>query len=76
MTQPMTTASAISAIVAYNTLPPQIDYTLPWQLKARAAQQWIDLRPWGVRQQIYSEINKQIAAYYGKNGAAQYDKLF
>jgi hypothetical protein len=71
----MTTAKAIDAVVTLNTLPPQIDYKLPYLRKASAAQKWIELRPWGVREQILSEIRRRTNAYYDSR-AAYYDSLF
>jgi len=72
----MTINEAIRAIVTYETLPPQIDYTKPWEYKARKAQEHIDRQPFNIRAAINSQIRKQITEYYGENGAAQYDKLF
>jgi hypothetical protein len=41
----MTTKEAINAIVTYNTLPPQIDFTLPYRNKAIKAEKYLDKLP-------------------------------
>lgn len=72
----MTTKEAIQAIVRYNTLPPQIDYTLPWRLKSIKAEKFLDTLSGDEINKANAEIKRQIESYYGPDGAAQYDKLF
>lgn len=71
----MTTKQAISAIVTYNTLPPQIDFTLPWQLKSTEAEHFLNTLPGDEINKANAEIKKQIEAYY-ESGAAYYNSLF
>ena len=76
----MTTKQAISAIVTYNTLPPQIDFTLPWRLESIEAEKYLDTLPGDEIDKANAEIKKQIEAYYEPNesgqSAAYYDSLF
>lgn len=72
----LTLKQAIQAIVTYNTLPPQIDYTLPWRLKAIKAEKFLDELSQKEYDEASAEIKKQTESYYSPEGAAQYDKLF
>jgi len=72
----MTTKKAISDIITYNTLPPQIDYTLPYQLKSIEAQKWLEAN---LSSKEYDEANKKIQEEinaYSESGAAIYDAMF
>lgn len=69
-------AKAKQDIVSANTLPPQIDYRLPWKIKEQEAQKLIDTMPTGIKRKIEDEICVEIEAYYGEKGAAYYDSLF
>ena len=72
----MKTKEIISAIVAYHTLPPQIDYTFSWKIKADKAQKFLNQLPKKEQDTINAEIENKISKYYGPDGAAQYDALF
>lgn len=63
-------------MISYATLPPQIDYTMPWRVKCNKAQEFIETLPTGIKNRIFSEIEAEVDEYYGPNGAAQYDCLF
>ena len=71
----MTTQDAIQAIVTYNTLPPQIDFTLPYQSKAIEAEKLLDTLSYAEYDIAQAEILKQINDYF-ESGAAYYDSLF
>ena len=74
-------SEAIKAIVTLETLPHQIDYTLPYRRKAEEAGLFIDtLFPKRYRDLIYKKINEQIEEYYAPNedgfSCAYFDSLF
>jgi hypothetical protein len=71
----MTTQDAIQAIVTYNTLPPQIDFTLPYQRKAIEAEKFLDTLSYAENDIAQAEIMKQIHDYF-ESGATYYDSLF
>lgn len=72
---------AIADIVAYNTLPIQIDYRMPWRIKADKAEKYLEEY---TTQKEYDEamkqITRQIDSYYepDSNGmsAAAYNNMF
>lgn len=65
--------NAIDDIVTYATLPPQIDYTLPYKIKYDKAIKFLESLKDGKRYMKIAE--KRINAYY-ESGAAYYDSLF
>ena len=65
---------AIKDIVTYATLPPQIDYVLPYKIKSNKAEEYLMSLPYGEKHIARAE--KQIEQYYSEKGAGQYDKLF
>jgi hypothetical protein len=66
-------ATAIGDIVHLETLPPQIDYTLPYQIKSEKAYQFLVNLPDG--EKYINEAQKKIDDYYD-SGSAYYDSLF
>jgi hypothetical protein len=66
---------AIGHIVTLETLPHQIDYTKPYQIKANQAQQFINSLPKEEQEIANKEIIKQLDEY-NDSGAAFYDSLF
>lgn len=66
-------ATAIDDIVNLQTLPPQIDYTLPYQRKSEQAYQFLSNLPDG--EKYINEAHKIIEDYYN-SGASYYDSLF
>lgn len=69
----MTVEQAISAIVTFHTLPPQIDYTTPFAYKAEQAEKY--LRKLKLGDQHLETATKQIEEYYNSD-APYYDSLF
>lgn len=67
---------AKSQIITFETLPPQIDYVLPWKMKADKAVKFIETLPEKIQSSIMKQISDAVDEYYGENGAAQYDCLF
>lgn len=63
-------------IITFETLPPQIDYTLPYKIKANKAIEFIETLPEKMQTSIMNQIAVVVDEYYGENGAAQYDCLF
>jgi len=72
----MTTKEAISVIVTYYTLPPQIDYTLPYKLKSIEAEKFLNALPQKEYDNANTKIRKQCESYYAPGGAGEYDKLY
>ena len=76
----MTTSEAIEAIILYETLPPQIDYTKPYWDKAVKAGEFLDALPELDRDEAYEEIRSQVELYNtpGECGhsAAELDAMF
>jgi hypothetical protein len=72
--------NAISDIVLYETLPPQIDYTKPYKIKHDKGIYFINKLHPKLKNVIEKQIEKQIDAYYtpSDNGlsAAYCDSLF
>lgn len=56
--------NAIKAIVTYHTLPPQIDYQVPWMLKAEAAEELLERLPSEEYEAAMRETQIRIDAYY------------
>jgi len=71
----MNISEAISAIVTYNTLPPQIDYTRPYARKAEEAERFLDTLPEKTRQGTLTVIDIKINDYFD-SGAAELDAKF
>lgn len=71
----LTVMKAIACIVDYETLPPQIDYTVPWQIKAREAEEYLRKLTPKSQDRIFRSIAHQVNKYYN-SGAAYYDSLF
>ena len=69
--------SAIAAIVKYATLPPQIDYTLPWAQKADKAEKYLLSLPDGEKylEQARKEIDKHYESNEDGYSAADYNSL-
>lgn len=63
----MTTEEAIDSIVTYNTLPSQIDYTRPYRIRSRGAEEYLETLEDSERNKAYDEIEKRIEAYYTEN---------
>lgn len=76
----MTKQEAVAAIIQYNTLPPQIDYTKPYERKAEIASTYLDGLPEKERDEAYEEIEWQTNLYYtpGECGhsPAELDAMF
>lgn len=69
----MNAKQAISDIVTANTLPPQIDYTLPYKIKERIAEDYLRTLK---RYSYYLEkANRQIEKYW-ESDAPYYNSLF
>lgn len=63
-----TIKSAIDDIVTYATLPPQIDYTLPWKIKADAAETFLLTQVHAEEaKKAFEEITRQIDSYFEPN---------
>lgn len=52
-----------SAIIAYETLPSQIDYSRPWQIKAEAAWRELEKLPKDVQNSVGKSIKESIDYY-------------
>lgn len=64
----------IGDIVTYNTLPPQIDYTRPYRIKAQIAED--HLKAMGtIGEMAMDTANAEIEAYH-ESGAAELDAMF
>lgn len=63
-------------IIEYRTLPSQIDYRLPYKIKADKAEKYIRTLNTDLQKAIFNEIDAEVNAYYSEHGAAQYDELF
>jgi hypothetical protein len=63
----ITTKEAIEAIITYNTLPSQIDYKVPWKIKAIEAEKYLDTLPIDEYNEANKEIKKAIDNYYTPN---------
>lgn len=69
----MNAKQAVSDIVCANTLPPQIDYRLPFKIKERKAKDYLRTLK---RSSYYLEkANRQIEKYW-ESDASYYDSLF
>lgn len=66
---------AIEHIITLETLPHQIDYTLPFRVKAQQAQEFINSLPMEEKDKANKEIEKRVSVYF-ESGAAYYDSLF
>jgi len=66
---------AIKDIVIFNTLPPQIDYVKPWQIKFNNAVKFLESLPKDKSKIAFKEIDDQILEYYNSD-IARYDSLF
>lgn len=64
MTKEETIAYAIRAIVTYETLPPQIDYRVPYEIKMQIAKAFLLTLTVEELDNIYAEIEKQVTKYY------------
>lgn len=77
----MTIAEAKNAIITFNTLPPQIDYTEPFRRKALEAEAFIDTLPEDQQMEILDYCQAKTEEYYapgmdGSPSAAHFDSLF
>jgi hypothetical protein len=66
---------AKSDIIAYETLPPQIDYVAPYKRKANTATEFLESLPEEISKPIFEEIENSVNQYY-ESGAAEYDAMF
>ena len=55
---------AVSDIVTYATLPPQIDYVLPYQRKESKAYEFLYTLPIGIRDKYITIARRLIDSYY------------
>jgi len=60
----MRITTAIQAVVNYHTLPSQIDYRLPWRIKAFEAERVIDALPKRMAKRVWKSITRRINQYY------------
>ena len=56
--------NAIHDVVLYQTLPSQIDYQRPWELKAEKALRYIDSLPTKTRIDVLNAIREEVDEYY------------
>lgn len=70
--------NAINDIVHYRTLPPQIDYTKPYKIKADKAEEFLMSLPDG--EKYMEQVNKEVDVYYDEDeygkSPSYYDSLF
>jgi hypothetical protein len=62
-------------IIAYQTLPPQIDYVAPYRQVANTAEEFLESLPEEISKPVFEEIEKTVEQYY-ESGAADHDAMF
>ena len=71
----MTTEQAILDIIAYQTLPPQIDFTQPYKFKATRAQEYLETLSTVDKETAEHIIESTVSNYFG-SGVAEMDAKF
>ena len=71
----MTTKEAINAIVTFHTPPPQIDYTMPYSLKAAAAEKFLVTLSEKEKDEVFTKVERQVHNYFD-SGVAELDAMF
>jgi hypothetical protein len=71
----MTTQEAIDEIVGFETLPPQIDYRLPFKIKADKAEEFLKALPKEESEKAFAEIEERVNNYFDSE-VSYLDTLF